>query len=243
MMNKSEIGPRVDIEAMLLADRAGALDLPLFDRRYYSQQLPQFAQLSEGAFEHFLTIGEKLGLRPHPLFDQGYVLEQAAQAGEVVDKDFSPFLYVLENDISPSRLFSVSFYREALAKAGGEIEEADLTIFHFLTKWSETRAAFSPYFDVHFYQLNNPHLKNSASNPLEHYFRVPRHERSDANPMFHAGFYFQTYQPGDADPLVDFLDTGCGNLNLPNPYAALELLSDAFLTSENLLHYIETRGL
>lgn len=242
MVMKLKPGPRMDAKAAILAERAAAQSLPLFDEGFYNQQLPQFAQQAEGALTHFLTTGEKLGLKPHPLFDRAYVLAQAADARVAIEEDFSPFLYVLESDISPCRLFSVSHYRAELAKAGVEISEGEATISHFLSKWSETRVSFSPYFDMHFYQLNNPHLINSNSNPLEHYFRVPRHERADANPMFHAGYYTHTYHPGDVDPLVDFLDTGHGQLNLPNPYAAQELLSDAFVTPKNLLQYIETRS-
>ena len=242
MKTKPKAGMQVDVEALLLADSAGALDLPLFDESFYNSQLPIFAQQSDGAFAHFLHTGEKLGLLPHPIFDRDYVMAQISAAQAETGEDFSPFLYVLKKDISPCRLFSVAHYRAELAKSGGEIEEGMAAISHFLTQWADSRADFSPYFDVHFYQLNNPHLKNSRTNPLDHYFRVPRFERSDVNPMFHAGYYSQTYQPGDVDPLVDFLDTGCGLLNLPNPYAAQELLSDAFVTPGNLLNYIEVRG-
>ncbi len=242
MKKKPKTGTKVDVDALIKADRAGALDLPLFDENYYNQQLPQFAQQEAGAFEHFITVGEKLGLRPHPVFDRGYVLEQALEAGADTGEGFSPFVFLLENDISPNRLFSVELYRAALKEAGVKPPGGQAMIVHFLGSWAKHRVAFSPYFDVHFYELNNPHLVNSATNPLDHYFRVPRAERSDANPMFHAGYYAQTYQPGDVDPLVDFLHKGCGQLNLPNPYAAQELLSAAFVTPENLLQYIEIRG-
>ena len=242
MKTKAKALSTVDIEAMIAADSAGTLDLPIFDENYYNQQLPLFARQENKGFKHFIEVGEAMGLLPHPLFDPEYVTMQAKAAGVEIGADFSAFTYMLAQDVSPNRLFSVQFYRAALMAAGVKLAATDLTITYFLAHWFESRLAFSPYFDVNFYMLDNPHLVNSSANPLDHYFRVPQRERSDANPMFHAGYYMQTYQPGAVDPLVDFLNSGCGELNLPNPYAAKELLSDAFLTPENLLRYIETGG-
>jgi len=214
---------------------------PLFDCSYYNEQLPQFARQTDQALAHYLTVGEKLGLRPHPVFDRKYVLEQARENGVDTEGKFSPFVYVMQKDISPSRLFSKELYSQSLRKAKIKLAKNQTHIAHFLANWVSHRVPFSKYFDVRFYELNNPHLVKSGTNPLDHYFRVPRRERADANPMFHAGYYANTYACWESDPLVDFLGQGCSLLNLPNPYAAQELLSEAFVTPENLLNYIETR--
>jgi len=235
-------GKNAGVDVLDLAARAESFSHPLFDSSFYNQQLPQFARQSDQAMHHFLTVGEKLGLQPHPVFDRKYVLAQARERGEKIGEDFSPFTYVLKNNLSPNRLFSKDLYRKSLQEAGIELPENELYITHFLTQWVEYRVPFSPYFDVRFYELNNPHLVKSGTNPLDHYFRVPRHERADANPMFHAGYYTNTYASWEYDPLVDFIAQGNAQLNLPNPYAAQELLSDAFVTPENLLNYIEIRN-
>lgn len=233
---------KTSVDVLILAARAESFSHPLFDSCFYNQQLPQFAQQAEQAMHHFLTVGEKLGLRPHPVFDRNYVLEQAKENGVQIDEYFSPFTYVLANNLSPNRLFSKKLYSSSLQKVGVSLPDNELYIEHFLTSWEKYRVPFSPYFDVEFYELNNPHLVMSGTNPLDHYFRVPRQERADANPMFHAGYYTNTYSSWEYDPLVDFIAQGCGQLNLPNPYAAQELLSEAFVTPENLLDYIEARN-
>ncbi len=99
MTKKPKTALQVDVEALLLSDQEGALNLPLFDDSFYNHQLPQFTQQPDCAFTHFLNIGEKLGLLPHPVFDREYVLAQARGARVKMNKDFSPFLYVLENDL------------------------------------------------------------------------------------------------------------------------------------------------
>ena len=242
MKKSKKTGKKAGVDVLNLAGRAESVSHPLFDSNFYNQQLPQFAQQTEQAMHHFLTVGEKLGLQPHPVFDRKYVLEQAKENGVKVDEDFSPFTYVLKNNLSPNRLFSKELYASSLKKAGIDFPENELYIAHFLTSWVDCRVPFSPYFDVTFYELNNPHLVKSGTNPLDHYFRVPRRERADANPMFHAGYYTNTYASWEYDPLVDFIAQGSGQLNLPNPYAAQELLSGAFVTPENLLNYIEIRN-
>ncbi len=230
---------KAGIGAQALASGTDPFSHPLFDAAFYNEQLPQFAQQAGQEMQHFLTVGEALGLQPHPIFDRKYVLEQARENGARIEENFSPFAYVLENNISPNRLFSKEIYENSLQKAGVELPEGETYIAHFLTSWVKYRVPFSPYFDVRFYELNNPHLVMSGTNPLDHYFRVPRNKRADANPMFHAGYYTNTYSSWEYDPLVDFIARGCGQLYLPNPYAAQELLSDAFVTPENLLKYIE----
>jgi enamine deaminase RidA (YjgF/YER057c/UK114 family) len=240
MKKEKNAEAKTGVDTMVLAARAESSSHPLFDSGFYNEQLPQFARQTDQAMHHFLTVGEKLGLQPHPVFDRSYVLEQAKDNGAEIGEDFSPFTYVLANNLSPSRLFSTEVYARSLREVGVELPEGVLYIAHFLTKWHEYRVPFSPYFDVRFYELNNPHLATSGTNPLDHYFRVPRHERADANPMFHAGYYRHTYASDAQDPLVDFLAQGCGQRRLPNPYAAQELLSEAFVTPENLLKYIET---
>jgi len=229
------------VEALISASRAESFSHPLFDSRYYLQQFPQFAQPTEQAIVHFLTVGEDHGLIPHPIFDRKYVVTQAKENGVDTEDQFSPFCYALQNDLSPNRLFARNFYKNSLGKIDVKIPDTDTHIAHFLTSWVKYRVPFSPYFDVRFYEMNNPHLVMSDTNPLDHYFRIPRRERADANPMFHAGYYANTYSVREIDPLVDFLAQGSGQLNLPNPYAAQELLSEAFVTPVNLLNYIATR--
>jgi len=235
-------GMNSGVKALISSALADSFLHTLFDSNFYAQQLPQFAQPSERAIIHFLNVGENFGLSPHPVFDRKYVLEQAKENGVDIKDNFSPFAYVLQNDLSPNRLFSKEIYSRHLKNAGVEKSDKETHIEHFLTNWVKYRVPFSPYFDVQFYELNNPHLIMSGTNPLDHYFRVPRRERADANPMFHAGYYVNTYSSWENDPLVDFIAQGCGQLNLPNPYAAQELLSDAFITPENLLKYIEIRN-
>ncbi len=188
MKKARKSGAKPGVDALISAARKDSFSHPLFDCSYYNEQLPQFAQQTEQAMVHYLTVGEPLGLRPHPVFDRNYVLEQAQDNGVDTESDFSPFLYVMENNISPNRLFSVYIYSRSLHEAGIKPAGNQTHIEHFLTHWVEHRLPFSLYFDVKFYELNNPHLVKSGTNPLDHYFRVPRRERADANPMFHAGY-------------------------------------------------------
>jgi hypothetical protein len=241
MKKAKKSGMKAAIDALISAAGEDSFSHPLFDSSYYNEQLPQFARTTEHAMVHFLTVGEQLGLRPHPIFDRKFVLEQARENGVDTEKEFSPFVYVMQQDISPNRLFSKDIYRKSLRDSGMKCAKNQTHIEHFLIHWVHNRVPFSLYFDVKFYELNNPHLVKSGTNPLEHYFRVPRRERADANPMFHAGYYANAYACWETDPLIDFLAKGSSLLNLPNPYAAQELLSEAFVTPENLLNYIETR--
>ncbi|MBL4806332.1 MAG: hypothetical protein JKY31_03485, partial [Rhodobacteraceae bacterium] len=179
------------------------------------------------------------------IYDRAYVLEQITHdygAEKITADGFSAFHFIQKIQISPSRLFDASLYLENLKTGEHKVPaKTENPASHFLASWP-AGVNFSKYFDIPFYDINNPHVANSGSNPLDHYFRTPDNERTDVNPMFHSGYYLLSYKPEGTDPLVHFLDQGHAALNLPNPYARQELLSDGFVTPQNLLNYIKVRS-
>ena len=64
----------------------------------------------------------------------------------------------------------------------------------------------NPYFDPAFYLARNPDIAASGANPLRHYIDFGDREGRDPSPLFHAGWYRETYGiPDGANALADFL--------------------------------------
>ena len=221
----------------------GCLSHPLFHENYYRSQLQQADTLPTNLLEHFVNEGEAAGLLPHPIYDLDYVREQAsASLGETIanEHDFSHFSFVIQNDISPSVLFSPSVYRRSSAAIGIDpLSESQSLLCHFIEHWHKHRCCFSEYFNVDYYYLNNPHLAELHINPLVHYFLIDTNMRADANHFLHNKYYRLNYQVGEMDALVHFIRSGYKELLFPNPYAETELSNIRRLSTHDLLNYIK----
>lgn len=208
---------------------------PLFDVAFYLEQLPLRSGARENPVLHYFEHGIKDGLLPCLTFDPEHIEKQLRKAQ--IDTDEPALLAVLAQReapfISPHPLFDPELYSAATS----EPLEGRLPIEDFLSRQPYDMRVFSPYFDIAYYLHQAPHVKISQLNPLVHYLSQAAGQRSDPNPMFHAGFYRNTYDYNGPDALAHFVKVGTTLGRLPNPYAEQELGING-MTPDELTTYL-----
>ena len=82
------------------------------------------------------------------------------------------------------------------------------------------------YFDKTYYLSNNEDVKESNSNPFEHYNTFGSKEERNPNRWFDVSFYLKTYSDivldDEDNPFLHYLIFGFKEKRLPNPYVTLD---------------------
>lgn len=215
------------------ARRAAILALgsnPFFDPAHFAVAA---GTTPDEAARRFAAAQAPDGFDPHPMVDLVWLAAQFPAGTPPAQMVNALAGETPRPDLTPHPLFDPQVYLSNLPAEHGEAAVKLGPALHFLRHWHETRADFSPWFDIGFYLRFQPRLP-AGMNPLEHYCRTPPDTRRDCNPLFHSGYYRMTYDCA-GEPLSDFLTAGHRRGRLPNPYAAQELPDTG---SDSLLGYI-----
>ncbi len=157
-----------------------------FDELFYGSQadLP----LAANAFEHYVSVGDAIGLRPHPLFDSRFYLGQLSGKRPTGMTLLEHYLDSGEEQgLNPHPLFDVRFYKKQLALS----QPVESALVHYLTEGWKRGFKPHPTFDPLYYLTANADVRAAQVEPLCHYIRCGDQEGRQPNPYFDTVYYRQ----------------------------------------------------
>lgn len=145
-----------------------ALIAPEFDREFYARTYSDVAESDLNEVEHYIKEGWRLGYDPSPNFSTAYYLEVSP---DIKAAGLNPFWHYL--------IAGRAEGRPALPPhAEDEIS-------------AEVREVVREAFDAEYYLKNNPEVKASGVDPLEHFLSVGWRERRDPCADFCVNYYLE----------------------------------------------------
>jgi GT2 family glycosyltransferase/glycosyltransferase involved in cell wall biosynthesis len=174
----------------------------LFDKDWYRAHA---GEIEGDPYEHFATIGWRLGIDPHPLFSLKYY---AAQAVGALHADENPLEHYVRTGAqvgwSPHILFDARYYADAYGPSIGERNP----LVHYLGEGSRLGFDPNPFFVSAQYLEANPDVRDSGMNPLVHYACAGGDEwMRPPHPLFDAASYARRLRLGaGVNPLEHFLE-------------------------------------
>lgn len=160
---------------------------PLFDVRYYRNQLPS-ERKNNNTLLDYLKDGDDLA--PHPLFMPTYYIKQLPAL--VTMTGVAPLVhYCVAGDTSgasPHPLFDIAYYGRQLDERGIQ-PPANLLAFYLGHAQAEAGISPHPLFDPAFYLSRYPHAHNTVGGPLVHYLTLGDAAGCNPHPYFHTQFY------------------------------------------------------
>jgi glycosyltransferase involved in cell wall biosynthesis len=172
--------------------KGGLSPHPLFCGPYYCSKRPDIVEQSINPLVHYVQFGCSENAQPHPLFDAEYF---ARHSGIELTRFPNPLLAFLNmgvHDISPHKLFDVTYYNSQLRSQGlSELQEHPLV--HYLREGHSKGYNPHPLFDSQFYRTNNPYLLSCPIEPLTHYVAWGSPEGRNPHPLFDTRWYASRY--------------------------------------------------
>ena len=212
---------------------------PLFDLDYY---LSEADRVWGDPLYHYLTEGYRKGLSPNPIFDPDwYSMQIGAFDTSPLDLLSDYLVRSYDAEISPHRLFSVSFYKESITAAGEDVPIHQSLLLHYFLDGG--RSDPHPLFNGSFYAKQAKLAV--GSNPLSH-FLTAEIPVSDPHPYFSCDYYF-TMRPDVAElgvnPLIHYLKSGFAEASYPHPLFDNGFYRSRYADVSNadippLLHYL-----
>ncbi|TNE65694.1 MAG: glycosyltransferase [Alphaproteobacteria bacterium] len=180
-----------------------------FDESFYLKEHPEITDGNQSAFEHFMSVGWKLGFDPAPWFSIADYLEAYP---DIDAAGINPFRHFLvhgerENRKLPTKKLdgdSKTVDRSSLAPT--LLEEVELV-------------DASGYFNEKYYLETNADLKGADIDPLVHFCQYGWHEGRSPSQLFDLGFYYDNFpktRDGSLNPVIEFLESGLEGSFIPN---------------------------
>jgi len=154
--------------------REGREGHPLFDTKYYWQQVGGAPDAADNAIIHYLDAKPETRRDPHPCFDGAWYRAQLPN-GDTEGK--APLVHYLQAQPAtrknPHRFFDEAWYLASYRDAAASGEAG---LAHYLKSgWKDGRRPH-PRFDVQRYMAENPDVAAAGANPFHHYIRHGRGE-------------------------------------------------------------------
>ena len=191
-----------------------------FDPWAYRREYPDVAEAGIEPWRHFVRHGYLEGRRPSPVFDAAWYLERYPDVAEAQVEPWRHFITTgLREGRSPSNRFNVHWYRTRHPDTGDN-------------PWADYRTHLGgsirrpvPHFDPVRYRANHMSADEAAVDPWVHYLYVGAERGIAASPLFHAGWYRETYFGGTGTDLQMWLDYVANCLpggRRPSPVVSLD---------------------
>ena len=196
-----------------------------FDEAFYLAQHPELASASTSAFEHFMSLGWRIGYDPAPWFS----LEDYFEANPDIKADgLNPFRHFLIWGESENRQLSKRAFgkknNEDLASAEYESESEKSKLPPKL-RAEVIRVEQSGYFDRRYYLSEYRDLEHSELDPAVHFCMYGWREGRNPSEIFKTSFFEENFPRGRSttiNPIIDFLDSGLEENFIPNPLGLLK---------------------
>ncbi len=191
----------------------------LLDERWYLQSQLGSPNAAGDATIHYLTIGEREGLRPNPIFDPSFYFDAHPA---LRTNGASALVHYLETGAAerhdPGALFATAYYRSQGVPRDEAAGATDLG--YFLGFGAVEGRNPHPLFDTRWYLGRNPDVANAQMNPLWHFIVHGAGEGRNPHPLFDVRWYLEFNQLEIAhgvNPLEHFLRYGADRGFMPNP--------------------------
>ena len=168
-----------------------------FNKKWYLKQYPDVKNSGLDPIEHYLTVGWKKGFNPSVEFDGNAYLEHYQ---DVKKAEVNPLVHYLQYGQNGKReVFSQPTWWNKLFNFDKNKPIGYQIIAH------------SGYFNKKWYLKQYPDVKNSGTDPIEHYLTVGWKQGYNPSPKFDGGAYIDDYQDvadADKNPLLHYLQYG-----------------------------------
>ncbi len=167
----------------------------LFDESHYRQELLKAGfGLKNSLLDHYLQVGEALGLQPHPFFDPLWYLEKNPDAAI---KGQSALLHYLRYGSAERRkphiLFDHDVFQASLPLMANEDRDELDPIARFVRFSAEEFTNPNYLFDTDYYCQTNPEVMVSGDNPFIHYLEIGSFEGRSPSKRFDESWYREVY--------------------------------------------------
>lgn len=180
----------------------------LFDQAAYIQHNPDVAAGRRAPLLHYLLSGGAEGRDPHPLFDNAWY--RGCNASDVAGSGLTPLEHYLRQGAAAGRdphpLFNARHY---LSQADDVLPGEDPLSHYLRVGWMRGLSPH-PLFDPAWYREHYPEL-GAVQEPLAHFVSTGAAEGRSPGPWFDLAHYVAlrgAALPGQANPLVDYLEGG-----------------------------------
>lgn len=188
--------------------------LELFDADFYRGQDPSLDGGINDLLCHYLTVGWRAGLNPN--------------------KDFDSSRYLLANpDVAASGMEPLTHFVSSGEKEGRRAYSvASIPVPEFEGVSSDLAELLSQAFDINFYKLTNPDVREQGHDALAHFLGGGWREGHDPAPWFSTNAYIENHLAGQgsANPFVHYLSVGRDRGYAVNPSGRTYF--DAFIRPE-----------
>lgn len=180
-------GPGIEADGTSTRDVVHLIEAE-FDPKFYYRKNPDIARSGYSPLSHFVNLGWKQGRNPNQYFSTNYYLEQNADVRHARINPFYHFVAAGRREgRPPNPVIAADIHKAAVRKIVG------------------------PEFDASFYFRQNPHLRGTGMDPLDHYLETGWRNGSDPNPDFSVNMYLEKYpdvRNADVEPFFHFISEG-----------------------------------
>lgn len=176
------------------------LNLGFFDYDYYLENNHDLKIYDMNPLEHYLNIGYKEGRNPSKFFDTNFYLSTNP---DVEKLGINPLIHYVSNGIEENR--------KPLPN-----DETNFNMSRSIKIINRLNL-----FDEDYYLENNPDIKKSNVNPLEHYLLLGYKEGRNPSPNFDTNYYLSSnidVKRKNLNPLIHYALQGINENRPPNPY-------------------------
>ena len=176
------------------------LNLGFFDYDYYLENNSDLKIYDMNPLEHYLNIGYKEGRNPSKFFDTNFYLSSNP---DVEKLGINPLIHYVSKGIDENR--------KPLPN-----DETNFNISRSIKIINRLNL-----FDEDYYLENNPDIKKSNVNPLEHYLLLGYKEGRNPSPNFDTNYYLSSnidVKRKNLNPLIHYALQGINENRPPNPY-------------------------
>jgi GT2 family glycosyltransferase/ubiquinone/menaquinone biosynthesis C-methylase UbiE len=153
-----------------LKDAHKIVEARLFDRDFYTRQIPKFAKTRPSRLDaavHYLSHGSKKGRKPNPQFDPKWY---TAEYPDVARTGLEPLVHYLHcgsaEGKNPNPFFDPKWY----AAEYSDVAQTGLDpLAHYLVWGSKERRKPGPLFDPKWYLAEYPDVAEAGMDPLTHF--------------------------------------------------------------------------
>lgn len=181
------------------------LATPLFDEAFYSRSFGQNFSSRLEAAQHYLTLGERLGLKPNFLFDPAWYLTQTG-AMNAASNLLQHYYEIGENlGLQPSTLFDPAWFRGVY-----NVSEGTNCLEVYIVGSPAKPMRPNAYFDPEYYLEHYPDLRNATIDLYEHFVTRGVFEGRRPSATFDTMYVRSRHLNGSTDknPFLIFLQYG-----------------------------------
>jgi GT2 family glycosyltransferase len=186
----------------------------LFDESFYLANNPDILKSNDDPVLHYLIHGGFEGRNPSENFNSAFYLEKYPDVKEIGKNPLAHFILFGKSEgrrAIPNEVKNCDSYYKNNSEKDEFVNNNDINTDRYINLQDVELLKDSEYFDVVYYMQEDPEMKMTGIDPVEHYLTDGWKEGRNPSVYFNTNFYLNKYSDvyqANMNPLLHFINFG-----------------------------------